>query len=390
MNPYLLVNGNFVSTNGMDMPNLALARFLANRDAEVHLAAYRVEEPLASHPRIVFHQVRKTANSDLLSAPALAREGRRWAETIATRNGSVVVNGGNCMWGDVNWVHFVHAAFQPVSGKGALRTVKDRYAHRAFLASEREALKQARIVIANSNRTRADIVERVGVPAERVHVVYYGIDPERYRPASPDERAKTRAVFEWPISKPMVAFVGALGDRRKGFDTLFAAWETLCRDRNWTADLVVVGAGAELEKWKKRAAGAGLQSRIRFLGFREDVPTILAACDALVSPTRYEAYGQAVHEALCCGLPAIVSKTAGVAERFTPGMRELWISDPEAVDELVERLWNWHDNIDRYRDAAHSLSQDLRLQTWDHMAGKIVELVESKKGSTLRNAGQGR
>ncbi|MDK2408772.1 glycosyltransferase [Aphanizomenon sp. PH219] len=54
---------------------------------------------------------------------------------------------------------------------------------------------------------------------------------------------------------------------------------------------------------------------INFLGFRADVPNLLRAADCLVAPTRYEAYDLGVHEALCCGLPAIVSADAGVDER---------------------------------------------------------------------------
>ena len=71
------------------------------------------------------------------------------------------------------------------------------------------------------------------------------------------------------------------GDPRapEGFDTLFEAWLSLCRDVRWDADLVVVGTGAELPKWRDRAAAVGVADRIRFLGFRTDVPDILSALD---------------------------------------------------------------------------------------------------------------
>ena len=118
----------------------------------------------------------------------------------------------------------------------------------------------------------------------------------------------------------MVAFVGALGDRRKGFDRLFDAWQQLCRDPAWDADLVVAGHGGELTQWRRLAASSGLDGRIRFLGFRDDVSTVLAAADVLVHPARYEAYGLGVHEAICRGLPAIVSAAAGVAELYPAGL----------------------------------------------------------------------
>jgi glycosyltransferase involved in cell wall biosynthesis len=107
-----------------------------------------------------------------------------------------------------------------------------------------------------------------------------------------------------------------LGDRRKGFDTLFNAWRLLCREPDWDAIIAAVGPGAELPFWETRVADAGLRDNIRFLGFRTDVPALVRAAEALVRPARYEAYGQGVHEAVCRGLPAIVSASAGIAERY--------------------------------------------------------------------------
>ncbi len=377
MNPYLLVNGNFVPTSGMDMPNLALATYLAERGDEVHLVTHRADEQLSRRPNVKVHLVPKPANSYLLAAPIFDRVGRQWASKIAARNGRVVVNGGNCRWGDVNWVHYVHAAFRPPKAGGALRILKNEYARKTFLRYERDALRQARVIVTNSELTRRDVIERLGIEAARVKTVYLGIDAEKFRPPTEDERRAARQKLGWANGKPVVAFIGALGDRRKGLDILFGAWWMLCADKHWDADLVIIGAGAELPAWKMRAAKAGLQSRIRFLGFREDVPEILAACDALVAPTRYEAYGQGVHEALCCGLPALVTQTAGVAERYPAQLQDLLIPDPEDVSGLVERLRDWRNRTEEYRVAVMRFSKQLRTHSWEDMAQQIVKIVEA-------------
>jgi glycosyltransferase involved in cell wall biosynthesis len=377
MTPYLLASNDFLPTGGMDMPNLALATYLAERGEEVHLVAYRADERLASMPNVTLHRVPKPASSDLLATPVFDRIGRRWAAKIAARDGRVVVNGGNCLWGDVNWVHYVHATFRAPRAGGALRVLKNECAHKTFLAYERAALKQARVIIVNSELTRRDVIEHLGVNAERVHTVYYGIDAEKFRPPTEDERREARQALGWASDKPVVAFIGALGDRRKGLDKVFAAWQALCADPKWDADLAVIGRGAELPAWKSRAAQAGLESRIHFLGFREDVPMILAACDALVAPTRYEAYGQGVHEALCCGLPALVTKTAGVAERYPAELQDLLIPDPENVDELVSLLRSWREHMEEYRLAVASLSQKLRAISWKDMAEQVVRIIEA-------------
>ncbi|HLM67761.1 MAG TPA: glycosyltransferase family 4 protein, partial [Longimicrobium sp.] len=190
------------------------------------------------------------------------------------------------------------------------------------------------------------------------------------------ERAEARRALGWTDERPAVVFVGALGDRRKGFDTLFAAWTALCADAGWEARLAVVGAGGELGAWRRRAAEAGLGDRVEFLGFQPDVRRVLWAADALASPTRYEAFGLAVQEALCCGLPALVSADAGVAERIPPSMRDLLIPDPDDAADVARRLRAWRGSIGIHRSAALALSAELRTRTWDDMARLMATIIE--------------
>jgi glycosyltransferase involved in cell wall biosynthesis len=371
--PVVLVSGDFVRTGGMDRANFALGAYLLARGREVHFVSHRVDEALRSQPRAAFHRVAKPLDSYLLGEPLLRRAGARWARRLARRGARVVVNGGNCDWGDVNWVHYVHAAWSPEPAVGVLRRAKRAWSHRGALAAERASLRKARVVIANSERTRADLVERLEIPAERVHTVYLGVDAERFRPPTEAERAEARDRMGWHDERPAFAFVGALGDRRKGLDTLLAAWRRLCAEGSWDARLVVVGAGAALGGWKEAAGDLG--GSVEFLGFRRDVPDVLRACDALVSPVRYEPYGLNVHEAICCGLAAFVSRSAGVAERYPEVLVDLLIPDPDDAVDLAQRLRLWRDDPARFSAAVATLSEQLRSYTWDDMSARFVEVA---------------
>jgi len=376
MKSYLLVTGDFVRTGGMDRANFALADYLARQGEQVHLVAHRVAPELLVQPNVTFHRVPKVANSYLLSSPLLNWVGRSQAQQITAAGGRVLVNGGNCQWGDINWVHYVHAAYEPKNQAGLLRQIKGTVSHRISITTERKALQSAQVVIVNSDSTKRDLIKRLAIAPQQIHTVYYGIDPHTFYPATPQERTELRHRLGWSPEKPIVVFIGALGDRRKGFDTLFSAWQMLCADANWDADLVVIGVGAELPLWQKRAEAGGISSRIHFLGFRSDVPDLLRSADCLVAPTRYEAYGLGVHEALCCGLPALVSATAGVAERYPPHLKELLLPEPEDADDLAARLSHWRKTPHQYCQCVNSFSQELRSYTWDDMAQSILKKIE--------------
>jgi glycosyltransferase involved in cell wall biosynthesis len=100
------------------------------------------------------------------------------------------------------------------------------------------------------------------------------------------------------------------------------------------------------------------------MGFRQDVARLLRATDVLVAPTRYEAYGLAVHEALCCGIPALVSSSAGVAERYPDALQPLLLKELSA-QHLVDRLRTWRTRSQEWSDAAAKLGDRLRAETWE-------------------------
>jgi glycosyltransferase involved in cell wall biosynthesis len=366
---WLVVAGDFVRHGGMDRANLELARYLADR-GQVTLVAHRVDADLAAHPNVAVRRAARPFGRHILGEPFLARAGRRAARSA----GRAVVNGGNCRWGDVNWVHCVHAAFPPTSASGPVRRLKARWDHARARRAEQRALLEARLVICNSHKTATDVVDRIGVRPDRVRVVYLGVEAARFPPISPDQRRAARERLGF-VDRPWVGFVGQLGNRIKGFDTLFNAWVGLCRSPGWDANLVVVGAGPELSAWVDRAAAAGLADRVRFLGFRTDMPNVLAACDVVVHPARYDAYGLAVHEALCRGLPVIVSAAAGVAERYPADLTDLVLADPEDSAELADRLRHWRANADALTGRVRPFADELRRRTWADMAREFHDLV---------------
>jgi glycosyltransferase involved in cell wall biosynthesis len=376
MKPYLMVSGDFVRTGGMDVANYWLARHLADRGHEVHLVAHRIAGDLAKRENIRFHRIIKPLGSSLLGEPLLDRAGRHWADFVARRGGKVLANGGNCGSKGTNWVHYVHAAYQPIVKGSPARRLKSIVERGLYLAHERRALLKSKLIIANSARTRSDVVTRLAVRPDRVRTVYYGADPEAFHPHSRDAQERSRAKLGVPEGGPVVLFVGSIADDRKGFSTLLEAWRRLCADPGWDAQLAVAGTVSKMGS-KIPDSHAAIRPPIHFLGFRYDIPQVLAACDLLVSPARYEAYGLAVHEALCSGVPAFVSAKAGVAEQYPATLQHLLLPNPEDAADISDRLRQWRKCIDQYRAATSELSRQLRSRTWDHACAEMVELIEA-------------
>jgi glycosyltransferase involved in cell wall biosynthesis len=372
---WALASGDFTPHGGMDRANYALARFLAVSGRDLHLVAHRVSPDLAALPGVTVHHSPRPFGSHLLGAPLLSRTAGRTARRLgaATR---LLSNGGNTRWVAPTWIHYLHAAYAPHVAAGTRARLSAAAGRGQFLAREAETIRRAPAIICNSARTAADVRRCYAVDPSRVHVVYYGVDPGVFDAVTPGARAGARAALGMDASAPLAVFIGALGDRRKGFDVLFDAWRRLCQHAGWDVNLVVVGVGAEVAAWERRADAAGLARRLTFLRFRTDVARVLAAADLLVHPARYEAYGLGVHEALCRGLPAIVSAGAGVAERFPDDLRALTLPDPIGVDDLVARLRLWRGDREGWRARAAAAGTVLRRRTWDHMAADIAGIVE--------------
>lgn len=208
--------------------------------------------------------------------------------------------------------------------------------HRYTLAAERELFADPRLkaVICISELVRDDIRRFYGVADDKLHVIYNGIDLERYHPdLAAEHRAALRRQWNIPAPAPLFVFVGS-GFERKGVGPLL---EALAAAPARDAHLLVVGSDKHLQRYVRQAARLGLGQRVRFAGGVKDVRPFYAAADAFVLPTLYEPLSNAVLEALACGLPSIVSTQCGAAELIAPG-RNGFVCDALDVPALAGHL----------------------------------------------------
>ncbi len=383
-----MVSGGFHPLGGQSKANAALADYLARLGRPIHLVGHDIDPCFLARPGVTVHIVPRPGGRDIMGWLPLEQRARRVAAAVTADDphALVVVNGGNLAGPHVNWVHCVHHAWGSADRDAPLWfRLKNRlfkwWAHRR----ERRAVRAARLVIANSAQTRDHLIRRLGIDPGRIQVVHLGADPA-WAPPTEEERSLQRRRLGIAGGRPVVLFAGALShDNNKGFDTLLASWRSLAARGDWDAQLLVAGAGNGLARWRRLVSRERLGGSIEFLGFSRQFIELLAAADLLVSPVRYEAYGMNVQEAVCRGVPTLVSSRAGVVERFPSELSELVLPDPEDAEDLARRLLAWRTDQDGWRERFRPLSDAFRSYSWEHMASRIVELVEgADRGATAR------
>ena len=202
--------------------------------------------------------------------------------------------------------------------------------HRETLALERQLFGPdgARLVIANSRMVQAEIGQRFGYPAERIHVVYNGVPPFS---APAEMRAKTRRELRLGDDEFAVLFAGS-GWERKGLRFAIAALNSAGLPQ---ATLLVAGRG------NPRALPRS--ERVRFLGPVKEMMRLLPAADAFILPTLYEPFSNACLEALAAGLPVITTAHNGFAEIIEPGVEGEVVAEPDDIAALAGALEKWGD-----------------------------------------------
>ncbi|MBX7166348.1 MAG: glycosyltransferase family 4 protein [Pirellulales bacterium] len=203
------------------------------------------------------------------------------------------------------------------------------------------ALNTHRRLLAVSSATREFHLAQ-GIEAARCHVLYNGVDERQFRPGP--ATGYLHQELDLPRSAKLVGNIGQLG-LRKGQDVLLDAFAELAAG-DPSAHLVIVGERhsrkAESIQFEQdlhdRAAAAGLDARVHFLGLREDVAQILPELTVLASTARQEPLGRVLLEGAACGCAIVATDVGGTREIFPPESNSAWLIEPDDPRRLARAL----------------------------------------------------
>ena len=197
-------------------------------------------------------------------------------------------------------------------------------------------------------------------------VIYHGTDLVQFSPCQENERARLRR--SWGIEPESWLWL-FVGEARKGLSAVLAQL------LNFPSARLLVVSRSRLESFKQEAGQAGVANRVHFHGPTEGTATAYQAADAFVFPSRYDAFGLVVAEAMACGLPVVVGRDIGAAE-WIEHQRTGLLCDPSQADSLYQQL-NWL-HADPGRASKLGLAARARASehSWNHCAAATLRVYE--------------
>jgi glycosyltransferase involved in cell wall biosynthesis len=188
-------------------------------------------------------------------------------------------------------------------------------------------------VIANSQATKAAFVA-AGGRAALARVIYNGFDVADYR-AQPSQIAELRQAWGWQ-DKFVIGHFSRLSPW-KGQHVLLAALQG-CPESVVAVFVgdALFGEADYVAQIQQQVTDLGLTDRVKFLGFRQDVPLLMRACDLIAhTSTAPEPFGRVIIEAMLCQRPVVATAAGGAIELVQPGVTG-WLTLPGQVAQLQE------------------------------------------------------
>jgi len=297
---------------------------------------------------------------------------RRARRFLAQRPDAVSICHNDVMAGDVYVNHGLLQAAMHARGAYAWRMVRNPvHLFTAVRDRIRYRGRTHRAIVALTSAEAALLGSTYGRVRAPIHVIPNGVDVERFRPPTADERRRARSALGIDDDRTVAVFAGHEYER-KG---LPLAIEGLLGAAGVT--LVVVGGSPDMiRRTQAEARRIGVADRVQFVGTHDDPVPYLWAADTLVLPSAYEANALVLLEALACGLPVVATRVGFAPELVRDGDNGFLVDRAAAAvgDRLdaVDHL----DPADRARMSAEARATALRY-AWPEIARRYLELVES-------------
>jgi UDP-glucose:(heptosyl)LPS alpha-1,3-glucosyltransferase len=313
---------------------------------------------------------------------------RKWHTTFGGASYDLVLSPGiNCFHPDVVIVHALFYRLKDLAREenedssahaGSFRKIHRKVYYAFLSALERRIYKDPKVTLAAVSKRTAGLLQE-HFRREDISVIPNGVDTKYFSSAARLGRrpeARRRRGFR---DEDFVLLLIGNDWRNKGLSTVLQAMVALL---GLPIRLLVVGNDTA-ETFKERAAQLGLEDHCRWEASSPEVLDLYAAADVYVSPSREDSFGLPVAEAMACGLPAITSVCAGVADYMHDGIDGFVLREPQDAETLSKLLRRLQSQPDLRRVVGEAASKTIQEWDWNRNAAAIWELLKNAKAKSL-------
>lgn len=267
-----------------------------------------------------------------------------------------------------------------------------------FMAPKKQA-KKSDLIIAISESTKKDLVDFYGINADKIKVIYPGVDGKFFRKQT-DGKKLSETKTKYGIGDKFILYFGTIEPRKnilglirafeyikkeknkKILDVDWQGFEGLVRGRKERAfdysrlKLVIAGTRGWLyDEIFEAAKNSEFKDDIIFTGFinEDDKPYLYSLTEVFVYPSFFEGFGLPPLEAMVCGVPTIVSNKSSLSE--VAGKSAIMV-DPQNVDELVFAIKEVLENRELNDFLKKQGVRQAELFNWDNTAKEVLKLCE--------------
>jgi glycogen synthase len=227
---------------------------------------------------------------------------------------------------------------------------------------EKKGMEEADKIIAVSNFTRNIIIEKYGIPEDKVVTVHNAVEPAEVKDVNGSKY----------VPEKIVTFLGRITFQKGPDYFIEAARLVLERDEN--IRFVMAGSGDLMEKMIRRVAQLRIGHKFHFTGFLQgaNVDRMLAMSDVFVMPSVSEPFGIVPLEAMRSNVPVVISKQSGVSEVLKHALKvDFW-----DVHGMADAIWG----LTHYAGLPKMFSKygkdEVESLKWEHSALKVKEVYE--------------
>jgi UDP-glucose:(heptosyl)LPS alpha-1,3-glucosyltransferase len=354
---------NYGKAGGIERYIWEMSHKLAQNN-EVHIFANKWKEPESKD--IILHKVFMIERPYFLSVASFAL-----FSTYLLKKGrfEIIYNHGGSLKQDLFVAHSCHKAWTTMKKQSGLLEIL-RYIlnpfHHITLAMEGYRYKKGNYkkVIAVSNIVKNEIIEFYHLPSEDIETIYSGVNLEEFALSKKETyRKEIREAYNIKEEEILLLFVGN-EFRRKGLEFIVSALPKV----QGNVKLLVVGKGNS-KRFCKRD--------VIFAQHSNKVEKFFLASDIFILPTKMDAFGLVVLEAMASGLPVIISNQAGASEIIKDGEDGLILKDYSNPEEIAQKINLLISDPNLRAEMGLKARKKAEIYSWDSVSEKTLEVFKA-------------